>query len=53
MLDDIKDVTAEAKAAIAAAGNDPLARTQALEAFDKKLVADCEAEGGFRCRRPG
>nr|WP_295382107.1 S46 family peptidase [Pseudoxanthomonas sp.] len=50
VLDDIKDVTAEARAAIAAAGNDPLARTRALEAFDKKLVADCEAEGGFRCR---
>lgn len=50
VLDDIQDVTAEAKAAIAAAGNDPLARTQALEAFDKKLVADCEAEAGFRCR---
>ncbi len=50
VLDDIKDVTAEARAAIAAAGNDALARTRALEAFEKKLVADCEAEPGFRCR---
>lgn len=50
VLDSIKDVTAEAKAAIAAAGNDPLARTRALENFDKQQVASCEAEAGFRCR---
>ncbi|KRG68176.1 S46 family peptidase [Pseudoxanthomonas dokdonensis] len=50
VLDDIQDVTAQARAAIAGAGDDPLARTQALEAFEKKLVADCEAEAGFRCR---
>ncbi len=50
VLDSIRDVTAEAKAAIASAGDDPLARTNALEAFDKALVAECEAEGGFRCR---
>ncbi len=48
-LDSIRDVTAEVKAAIAAAP-DALARTRALENIDKKLVADCEAEGGFRCR---
>lgn len=50
VLDSIKDVTTEAKAAIASAGDDPLGRTKALEAFEKKLIADCEAEAGFRCR---
>jgi len=50
VLDQITDVTAQAKAAIAAAGNDPLARTRALEAFDKSQVAACEADAGFRCR---
>ena len=50
VLDSIKDVTVEARAAIAAAGADPLARTRALEDFDKKRVAECEAEAGFRCR---
>ena len=50
VLDDIQDVTAQAKAAMASAGDDALARTRALEDFDKKLVAECEAEAGFRCR---
>lgn len=50
VLDSIKDVTVEAKVAITSAGDDPLARTRALEAFDKKLTAECEAEAGFRCR---
>ena len=50
VLDQITDVTAQAKAAIAAAGKDPLARTRALEAFDKSQVAACEADAGFRCR---
>jgi hypothetical protein len=50
VLDEITDVTAEAKAAIAAAGDDALGRTRALEAFEKKLIAGCEAEAGFRCR---
>ena len=50
VLDEITDVTKDAKAAIAAAGDDALARTKALEAFEKKLIADCEAEAGFRCR---
>jgi len=49
-LDEITDVTKDAKAAIATAGDDALARTKALEAFEKKLIADCEAEAGFRCR---
>ncbi|KRA52168.1 dipeptidyl-peptidase 7 [Pseudoxanthomonas sp. Root65] len=50
VLDEITDVTKDAQAAIASAGNDPLARTKALEAFEKKLIADCEADAGFRCR---
>jgi hypothetical protein len=50
VLDEINDVTKDAQAAIATAGDDALARTKALEAFEKKLIADCEAEAGFRCR---
>ncbi|WP_374013411.1 S46 family peptidase [Pseudoxanthomonas koreensis] len=50
VLDQITDVTDQARAAIAAAGDDALARTRALEDFEKALVADCEAEAGFRCR---
>ena len=50
VLDEITDVTADARAAIAAAGDDALARTRALEDFEKKLIAACEAEPGFRCR---
>lgn len=50
VLDEITDVTQDAKAAIASAGADALARTRALETFEKKLIADCEAEAGFRCR---
>ena len=50
VLDEINDVTKDAKAAIASAGDDALGRTKALEAFEKKLIADCEAEAGFRCR---
>lgn len=48
-LDSIQDVTSSVKAAIAAAP-DALGRTKALEAIDKKLVAQCEAAGGYRCR---
>ena len=50
VLDEITDVTRDAQAVIAAAGADALARTKALEAFEKKLIAECEAEAGFRCR---
>jgi hypothetical protein len=50
VLDDITDVTAQARAAIAAAGADPLKRTEALEAFEKKAVADCEADEAYSCR---
>src|SRR5690606_10509577 len=49
VLDEITDVTAEARAAIAAAP-DALGRTRALEAFEKELVAECESEPGYRCR---
>ncbi|RDZ29629.1 S46 family peptidase [Lysobacter silvisoli] len=48
-LDSIQDVTAEVKAAIAAAP-DAIGRTRALEDVEKRLVAACEAEAGFRCR---
>jgi len=50
VLDEITDVTAQVKAVMAAAGNDPLKRTDALDAFEKKLTGDCEADTGFRCR---
>lgn len=50
VLEAITDVTAQAKAAMAAAGNDPVARADALEAFEKKTTAACEAEPGYRCR---
>ena len=50
VLDEITDVTAQAHAAMAAAGDDPAKRSKALEAFGKALTGDCEAEAGFRCR---
>ena len=49
VLDAITDVTAQVRGAIDAAA-DPLARTRALEAVEKRLVADCESEPGYRCR---
>ncbi len=48
-LDSIQDVTERVNAAIKAAP-DALARTRALDAIEKQLVASCEAGGGFRCR---
>ncbi|MCF7221270.1 S46 family peptidase [Marilutibacter chinensis] len=48
-LDSIRDVTAQVKTAIEAAP-DALGRTRALETVEKQLVADCEAEDGYRCR---
>ena len=50
VLEDITDVTAQAKAAMAAAGEDPVARANALEAFEKQATTACEAEPGYRCR---
>ena len=49
VLDDITDVTAQARAAITAAGADPLKRTEALEAFEKKIIAECEADAAYSC----
>ena len=50
VLEAITDVTAQAKAAMAAAGNDPVKRAEALETFDKQTTSACEAEAGYRCR---
>lgn len=49
VLDSIQDVTGQVRAVLDAAP-DALGRTKALEDLEKKLVADCEAEAGFRCR---
>ncbi len=49
VLDGITDVTDQVKAAIAAAPG-PLERTHAVEGLEKKLVAECEADPGHRCR---
>ena len=49
VLDAITDVSDQVKAAIDAAP-DPLARTLALDAIEKRLVAECEADPGYRCR---
>ena len=50
VLESITDVTEQARAAIASAGEDPVKRVDALEAFEKKLTSQCEAEPGYRCR---
>ena len=50
VLEAITDVTADAKAAMAAAGSDPVARANALEAFEKQTTSTCEADAGYRCR---
>jgi len=49
VLDRIDEVTDQVRAAIAAAP-DAAGRTAAVEALEKRLVADCEAEAGYRCR---
>jgi hypothetical protein len=48
-LDRIDDVTAQVRAAIAAAP-DALARSRARDAIEKRLVAECEADPGYRCQ---
>ncbi len=48
-LDSIRDVTKDVRAAIDAAP-DALGRTRALETIQKQLVADCEADAGYRCQ---
>ena len=50
VLEAITDVTKQANAAMAAAGKDPVARANALEAFEKQATTACEAEPGYRCR---
>lgn len=49
VLDTIQDVTARVRGAINAAP-DPIGRARALEFIEKRLVADCEHEPGYRCR---
>jgi hypothetical protein len=48
VLDRIDDVTTQVRAAIQAAP-DALARSQARDAIEKRLIADCEATPGYRC----
>ncbi|MFY8124208.1 MAG: S46 family peptidase, partial [Silanimonas sp.] len=48
VMDEITDVTADMRAAIADAA-DGLARQNALEAKQKALIAACESEAGYRC----
>src|SRR5690606_34181065 len=48
VLDSITDVSDRVQAAIAAADG-PLGRTRALDAVEKQLVSECEAEPGYRC----
>lgn len=50
VLDSITDVTEQAKAAMASAGNDALKRTEALDAFEKQTTSACEVDAGYRCR---
>ncbi len=49
VLEAIADVTAQAKAAMATAGDDAVKRADALEAFEKKTTSECEATPGYRC----
>ncbi len=49
VLDSIQDVTAQVKAAIAAAP-DALARTEAQDNIEKQLIGACEKGGGYRCK---
>ena len=49
VLDSIMDVTDQAKAAIAGAKDDP-SRAKALDELEKRLIANCETGGGYRCR---
>lgn len=49
VLDEIIDVSDRMRAALAQAGDDPLARGEALEAASKQLVAECEADPDYSC----
>ncbi len=48
VLDSIEDVTERVRKALAAT-RDPAARAAAHEQLSKQLVADCEADPGYRC----
>jgi hypothetical protein len=48
VMDRITDVTDRVQAAIAAQ-SDGLARQKAIETAQKALIAECEAEAGYRC----
>lgn len=49
VLDSIRDVTGQVHGAINAAP-DAIGKSRALEFIEKRLVADCEHEEGYRCR---
>lgn len=49
VLDEITDVTAQVRQAIAAAPS-PIERTRAVDNLEKQLISSCEAGGGYRCR---
>lgn len=49
VLDEIIDVSARVHDALAQAGDDALARGEALEAASKQLVAECEADPDYSC----
>lgn len=49
VLDRIDDVTPQVRVAIAGA-SDALARSQARDTIEKRLVADCESTPGYRCQ---
>jgi hypothetical protein len=49
VTDKIEDVTTAVRAVIDAAGDDGAAAWAAYEAKSKSLVADCEANGPYRC----
>jgi len=50
VLDSVTDVTEQIhELLIREKENEPIARTLALEQFEKKLIANCESEPGYRC----
>jgi hypothetical protein len=49
VTDRIRDVTVEVESAIRTAGNDGLAVFRAFEDTTRRLVAECEAQGPYRC----
>jgi len=50
VLDSVIDVTENVHALLAREKeNNPIQRSLAIEALEKQLIADCEAEDGYRC----